>query len=236
MLEWGPQPTFAHQGSRETSVLLYIIRHGQSYNTHPRPSEPDPVNPPLTPIGREQSFRLARRFVPLGLTRLVSSPMLRTVETARVIACEVGLPVEVRPGWQEFREAPGYPCWGGRELAARYSDLVIAPEMDPEDWEYGGESRDLGVARAQSLLGWLAAEASARPDGKVAVISHGAITQIVLGQVLRAGFAQMERVVIDNTAVSTLSFSAVGVDVLGINDTAHLAGWTHLDPLAGVSR
>jgi ribonuclease H / adenosylcobalamin/alpha-ribazole phosphatase len=217
-------------------VLVYIIRHGQSYNTHPAPGETDPVNPPLTPVGREEARRLSRRLAPLGLSRIVASPMLRTVETARILASSLGLSAEVQPGIQEFRETAGYPCWGGRELAARFPDLVISPDLDPDDWTYGSETRRSAVTRAEAFLAWLDAEAAARPKARIGVVSHGAITQIILGRVLRAGFEDMERVVIDNTAVSTLRLSAAGTIVLGINDTSHLAGADGLDPLAGYTR
>ncbi len=217
-------------------MLVYIIRHGQSYNTHPLPGDPDPVNPPLTPVGRKETRRLALRLAPLGLSRLVASPMLRTVETARLLARPLGLRVEVRWGIQEFRETLGYPCWGGRELAARFPDLVLSPDLSPDDWVYGGEARISAIRRAESFLAWLRAEAAARPDARVGVVSHGAITQIILGRVLHAGFEEMERVVIDNTAVSTLRLSAAGTVVMGINDTSHLVGADGLDPLAGYTR
>ena len=217
-------------------MFVYLVRHGQSYNTHPEPGDPDPANPPLNPTGREQARLLARRLVALGLTRLLASPMLRTIETAQIIAGRLGLPVEVRPGIEEFRETIGYPCWGGRELAARYPDLVISPELTPDDWIYGSEGRDSAVRRAESFLAWLRAEAAARPGGRIGVVSHGAITQIILGRVLHAGFDEMERVVIDNTAVSTLRLSAAGTVILGINDTSHLVGADGLDPLAGYTR
>ena len=115
-------------------VLVHIIRHGQSYNTHPLPGVPNPVNPPLTPVGREEVRRLARRLAPLRPSRIVASAMLRTVETARIVAHEVGLPVEVKLGIHEFRETAGYVCCGGRELAARYPDLVLSPDLSPENW------------------------------------------------------------------------------------------------------
>jgi len=221
---------------RRPIVLVYIIRHGQSYNTHPLPGVPDPVNPPLTPIGLEEVRRLAGRLATLEPSRLVASPMLRTVETARILGRETGLPVEVRPGIHEFREIEGYVCWGGRELTATYPDLVISPDLGAESWVYGNESRKSAVRRADALLAWLRGEASARPSARIAIVSHGAMTQIVLGRVLHAGFDEMERVVIDNTAVSTLLFSASGTAVLGINDTSHLVGVDGLDPLSGITR
>jgi broad specificity phosphatase PhoE len=162
--------------------------------------------------------------------------MLRTVETAQIVAREVGLPVRVRAGCHEHRETVGYRCWGGRELAARYPDLLISTDLDPEDWDYGGESRRAAIDRADSLLSWLADEAATRPEGRVAIVTHGAFTQIVFGRVLRAAFDPMERVVLDNTSVSTLLLSASEVVVLGLNDTSHLAGEADLDPVVGLTR
>jgi broad specificity phosphatase PhoE len=217
-------------------VLVHIIRHGQSYNTHPLPGDPDPANPPLTQIGREEVLCLSRRLAPLGLSRLIASPMIRTIETARILGRDLGLSVEVRPGIHEIRETQGYPCWGGRDLAARYPDLVISPDLDPETWVYGNESRESGARRADAFLAWLRAEAISQPCARIAVVSHGAITRILLGRVLRAGFDEMQGVVVDNTGVSTLLMTSLGTSILGVNDTSHLAGQGDLDPVKGITR
>ena len=84
-------------------MFVYLVRHGQAYNTHPAPDQPSPVNPPLTPVGVAQAKRVAERLRALGVDRLLSSPMIRAVETALVIGEAVGLPVEIRPGCHELK-------------------------------------------------------------------------------------------------------------------------------------
>ena len=217
-------------------MLAYLVRHGQSFNTHPSPGQTDPVNPPLTPVGLAQAERVALRLRPLGIDCVVSSPMIRAVETARAIGAVVRRQVEIWPRCHEHRETPGYPCWGARELRLHYPDLVLPPDFAEDDWEYGNEPLEHVVQRADEFLEWLASLAGQRAGLRMVVVSHGAFTRIVFGRAISAEPAAMERVVVDNTAVSTLEVAPGSLTVLGFNDTSHLAGIEGLDPVAGVTR
>jgi broad specificity phosphatase PhoE len=72
---------------------LYFCRHGQSvlnlaetYAGH--------LNTPLTGYGRERAKIAGMEAKLLGIDLIVSSPLARTMETARIIAHEMGYPVD----------------------------------------------------------------------------------------------------------------------------------------------
>jgi len=106
-------------------MLVYLVRHGQSYNTHPEPDRPT-VNPPLTPVGQAQVKLLAERLGHLKVDRLLTSPMVRAVETANAISATTGRGVEVWFRCHEHRETAGVRLLG-REGARRAFPRPHAP-------------------------------------------------------------------------------------------------------------
>jgi len=217
-------------------LIVHLVRHGQAYNTHRAPGEPYPPNPPLTPIGVEQAERLAERMATLPIDRLVSSPMLRTVETASIVAQRTGHTVEVWTRSYEYRRQAGYLAWGAREIKARYPDVEMPADFSPEDWEYGEEALEAAIARADALIDWMEAQAAGGTTGQMAIVTHGAYTRLVLGRLLEIDPARLQPVALDNTSLCTLEITLDTLRILALNDTAHLAGADEADPLLGVTR
>lgn len=218
-------------------LFVHLIRHGQSYNTHRVENTPYPPNPPLTPVGVEQARLLAERLARLPLDRLVSSPMRRCVETARVVAERTGHSVEVLPSAYEHRKEPGYLSWGARELRTRYPDLLLPTDFADEDWPYGDEPIERAITRADEILAWIATLTEDSGLQQVALVTHGAITRIILYRALglNASVAR-PNLIFDNTSLTTLNVAPAAIKILAINDTAHLTGCSELDPLSGINR
>lgn len=228
--------SYNNESPESSAVLVYLVRHGQSYNTNPRPGETDPPNPPLTPVGFAQAERVAARLVPLGIERVFASPMIRAIQTAQPIAAGVDRPVEVWARCHEVRETPGYTCWGARGLRLHYPELVLPADLAEDDWEYGNEPLAHALERIDAFLDFLRASAAESPDGRIVVVSHGEFLRMTVGRLVGADPRAMSRVVVDNTAVTTLRVSGDAFTVLGFNDTAHLIGVDGLDPLRGITR
>lgn len=217
-------------------MIVHLIRHGQAYNTHRAPGDPYPANPTLTPIGVEQAERVAERMAALPLDRLVSSPMLRTVETAAIIARKTGHRVEVWTRAYEYRRQAGYLAWGAKQMSARYPDVQMPEDFWPEDWQYGEEALEAAIARADALIAWIRDHAHEGRIAQMAIVTHGAYTRLVLGRLLGVDPAHLQPIAIDNTSLFTFDLTLDTLRVLALNDTAHLAGADDADPLVGVTR
>ena len=91
---------------------VLLIRHAESANNALWARDPDAFtssrthDPPLTDLGFEQADLLARHLAERGarIDRLVASPMLRAIQTARPLAAALGLELEV---WVEVHERGG---------------------------------------------------------------------------------------------------------------------------------
>lgn len=121
---------------------MYLLRHGA---TPPNLVEPpvmqgDGVDEPLAPIGREQAARAAEALASRPVRAIYSSPMLRAMETAGLIAERHGLPVEPVDALREVKVG----IWEGSnwpDVERNYPEQYRAFREDPGKNGYpGGET------------------------------------------------------------------------------------------------
>ncbi len=129
-------------------LTLILTRHGEA-----APSDimlGGQLDVPLTPDGRHEAEALARRLADVRIDRIISSPMLRALETAQTVA--TGRRVEVDERLREL----DYGRWEGLvydEIEARDPDLRARWDHDPGSTHSpGGESGEDVAARALSFL------------------------------------------------------------------------------------
>src|SRR3972149_5213307 len=98
---------------------LYLIRHGQ-YKHDPD----DPREGSLTPLGRRQVKRLARRLRGLPIHAIHCSTLRRAEETAGILATEFPS-LEVQPATILQECAPGLPSLFAEHFTQKYPAEVI---------------------------------------------------------------------------------------------------------------
>ena len=117
-------------------LTLLLTRHGQAAAGEVMLG--GQLDVPLMPQGREEAAALARRLNGVRIDRIVSSPMLRALETAQIVA--TGRPVEVDARLREL----DYGRWEGltyAEIDAHDPELRMRWEHDPAGTHSpGGES------------------------------------------------------------------------------------------------
>jgi broad specificity phosphatase PhoE len=113
---------------------VFLIRHGQTeFNRVFSVTRRDPGvrDPCLTEIGRSQAAAIARAPHLLSARRLITSPYIRALETAEIIAERLGLPITIEPMIAErfcFTCDIGSPL---AELRTRWPDLDFDRLRDP---------------------------------------------------------------------------------------------------------
>lgn len=152
---------------------MLLIRHGQShFNKHFSATRVDPgiVDPRLTAAGRGQAAAAAERLLAEGhrVTRLMSSPYWRALETAEILAEALGLEIEVE---RLVGERAFFVCDIGsprRDLEVRFPRARFA-DLPDRWWPHPDESeRELRARCARFRL-----EAAGRPDWpQTLVVSH----------------------------------------------------------------
>lgn len=153
---------------------IYLIRHAQSM---PRGSEPF-SQWRLSPIGVRQAAALAELLGPLGISRVYSSPFVRSMETARPLADALALDVRVVDDLRERKPtndsgpplgASWYQAW-----CRAWDDFTFAPP--------GCESSLAAQARIVHAIGGIAQTET----GVAAVFTHGHVLALFLNAVTGA--------------------------------------------------
>jgi probable phosphoglycerate mutase len=204
------------QGEPTVTVLL---RHGQTpMSVEKRYAGRSDV--PLTDAGLRQAAGAAKRLASAGLGVIMTSPLLRAVQTAQEVAAVTGAAVVTDDG---FRETD-FGAWEGltfAEVRERWPAEVSAWLADPEVAPPGGESLAEVSARVTAALHRVLA---ARAGQTVLIVSHVTPIKTLVAAALLAPAAALYRMHLDVAALCEIDWYADGPAVLrSFNDTGHLS-------------
>ena len=162
------------------TTRILLVRHGATVLTA-QDRFAGSTDVPLGEEGRQQVRQLALRLATEPLTAIYSSPMARTLETARVIAEPHGLPVRLSPGLREI----DHGHWEGltrQEAITRYPTEYAAWEAHPlHAAPAGGENGLEVLTRARAALDSIV---STHPGEQVLVVSHKATIRLLVADLL----------------------------------------------------
>src|SRR4051794_27057485 len=145
------------------SLILLLVRHGQSEWNATGRMQGQTAHVPLTALGHEQAAAAARELATLRPGALISSDLHRAVQTAEHCARATGLPLTTTPALRE----QGYGVLEGRPSRELWD---IVDWTDPQWSAQGGESLAALHARVAAYLERLRADP---PAQVVALVTHG---------------------------------------------------------------
>ena len=204
-------------------MRLVVIRHGEStWNVEGRYQ--GRLDPPLSPRGREQAQMLSARLCreQLGrveadrFARVVSSPLLRALDTAQICAAALSLPVGIDKRLTEISHGD----WEGNlreEIANRWPEMVAAWRSDPHTVTFpGGEKLDDVRTRFESFLRDL------QGDRGILAFTHDVVIRIAILLAQGKPLAAFNDVRVDNAALNDFSNSDHKLTIVRLNDATHL--------------
>lgn len=190
-------------------MQLLIIRHALPLRSEPgQGSDPD-----LSEDGIEQAKRLPEALARFPISRLVSSPQRRAIQTARPVADALGLPIDVDDRLAEY----------DRDLA-HYTPIEQISEEDMRRLASGqlpsGVDQTAFLDRVRSGVADIVRTAG-RED-TVALFSHGGVINALVHDVM--GTAQLLCVQVDYAGITRLLWSSRQEKffVAGVNATEHV--------------
>ena len=159
---------------------LYLVRHGAT-QLSAEDRFAGEIGVDLSPEGREQAARLGERLRDDEIGAIYSSPLSRTVETARIVAGKCGLDIQLSDGLGEIHHGH----WEGltrQEVETRFAQEYSDWQQDPFTFApAGGESGVSVLARALPAI----REIVVRHAGQnVLVVSHKATIRLLLSSLL----------------------------------------------------
>jgi probable phosphoglycerate mutase len=199
-----------------SATELWLIRHADAYE-HALP-EDGAFDPCLSPLGRRQAERLGWRLAGAGIGAVYTSDALRARETGAVACRYLNLAPAVLEDLGELRLTPddGVEQMAGVLVLLRsVRERMVRGETAAWPWDV--ETHEAGARRLAAAIDELAAR---HPGERVAVISHGAVINAYLGELL--GLAAGLRVYPEYTGVSVVRARQAQRSVGCINDASHL--------------
>jgi len=192
-------------------MQLLLVRHALPLRTR----EGEGSDPELAPDGVEQARRLPAALARFPLSRLISSPQRRAVQTAEPVAAATGLAVAVDERLAEYDRGMSH-----------YIPLEQVRAERPGDWARMADGRLPEGVDAEGFRErvWGALRdvvANAGYTDTVAMFSHGGVINVVLHEVL--GTAKPLSFPIDYASVTVLRYSRKGsFTVGGVNAVEHV--------------
>lgn len=161
------------------TATFYFVRHGESEANVLREISNRGSQHPLTERGREQADILARSFSGSSVTRILSSPLLRAVQTAEILGARFGVPVEIAAPLCEFdcgllEGRSDEAAWEAQ--TALLADWLVRSRFDSRI--DGGESfSDLAARFVPFVREVVATQADL---GSVILVGHGGLYRTML--------------------------------------------------------
>ena len=205
------------QDAPEPPTTMLLLRHGQTpLSVEKRFSGVG--DRPLTEIGLAQAGAAARRLRGCGAVAVVASPLRRAVQTADLVAAEVGVAVTVDEGLREtdFGDWEGYTF---AEVQQRWPDQLSAWLASPDVAPPAGESFADTARRVRQARDRVLAAYGGRT---VVVVSHVTPIKTLVRLALEAPPGTLYRMHLDLVSISEIDWYADGPAVVRrLNDTCH---------------
>ncbi|HMN31480.1 MAG TPA: histidine phosphatase family protein, partial [Caldilineaceae bacterium] len=135
---------------------VFIVRHGECLGNVDATLHPGP-DTTLTPLGRTQARCAAKRLAGLGITHVVSSPLLRALSTAQTIAEEATITqITVCMDLREGNHGE-YWCEPRSRLAAAAPTAILPAELGESGWLHKTADNGEFTLRCEHVIRWVKA-------------------------------------------------------------------------------
>lgn len=167
---------------------IFFARHGQTRANELKYLQTQRINNPLTDIGKTQAQKLGNRLKEENVKTIISSPAIRTLETAHIIRDTLKLSEMALLVHTDLLEINGGDLEGlyYDEITIKYSDIFNSwfgpsPEKRINAEFPGGESFSQVVTRGQKVTNYILGLYS---PGKILVVGHGSMNNVIISLIL----------------------------------------------------
>jgi len=201
------------------NLHIYFLRHGQTECSRNN-AFCGSIDSELTPEGYDMAEAFANAYQSLSWTAIFSSPMRRTIATAKPLCTAIGIEPQLRDGLKEIN----YGLWEGKTpktISQEYHDDYIRWSADPA-W-YAPTDGEMAITIASRAMGVIEEIKHLYTSGNVLVVSHKATIRIMLCSLLGIDVGRFRyRLDCPVGSVSAVEFTAHGPLLHTLADRTHL--------------
>lgn len=196
--------------------LVIFMRHGQAENNVNRMLVGRHLESHLTEYGRQQAQDAAKHLKDVRIDKVLVSPVIRTVETAKIVCDTIGVDYEIDERLYEI-ELGKLVGMNYEEVVTKYGNLFLKfyDEHDPVLSSFGVEPFTSVKGRVKSLLNEVAQN---HGDSNILCVTHLDPIKAAISNILELKPEALYRWHIRNAALTILkqqdkiySLSAVNV-------------------------
>ncbi|MBW2077399.1 MAG: histidine phosphatase family protein [Deltaproteobacteria bacterium] len=199
---------------------VYLVRHGQTeWNRELRFRGRADIA--LNENGHKQARAIAHALKDNGITAIYTSPLMRSIETARPTAAVSNTEITTVQGLIDIN----YGEWEGLaydEVRQRYAELYRQWEERPDLVTFPkGESLDEVRSRAFSAFTEIVGENRGK---SILIIPHRVINKVLLCALLGLSTSKFWSIRQDTGCINGIEYSNCRFVLVTMNDTCHLRG------------
>jgi len=182
-------------------VKVYLLRHGETLgNIEGRFS--GVTDTPLSELGRDQSLRVKDKILGLDFDHVISSPLSRAIDTARLAGQP---PTAIEEGLREMDF--------GKFEGLTYQEIQDQYPQDFDQWTL--EGRDFVFPEGESLPGFYRRIIGVYKDvlnrfkgERILVVAHSGVIRCILCHEISENEEHYWKYRVDNASVSVISYES----------------------------
>ncbi len=200
---------------------LYIARHGESLGNT---GEDNCIDPILSETGLKQAECLGNRMEKIHLDAIISSPLVRSVQTASKTAEKKMMKIEVFPLLMEVGTENGYEGMGLDSLREIYRDTEMFSDGEAFPMSLSDENKEIAYARAKEVIRRIRLRFS--EDSSVILFAHGTFNNYLINAAIGFEVRDDFNFCQENTGLTCIRFikdnGAEKIKLEFSNDYCHL--------------
>jgi broad specificity phosphatase PhoE len=196
---------------------FYLVRHGETeWNRHGN-RYCGRMDIPLSDVGRQQAQTLHQTLrnmeFNLQFDAIVSSPLQRAQETARLVSGQSTIDIDERLIELDFGRWEGLTR---QEIMAQYTDNWAAWENGTEHTK-AGETGEEAVAVYTRMMDAFTSLATRYPYGRVLIVSHNTSTRLFIAGALQFPLQNYRRILLNNTGICIFDLDGKDIQFRQLN-------------------
>ncbi|MEX2600804.1 MAG: histidine phosphatase family protein [Balneolaceae bacterium] len=199
---------------------IFVIRHGETEYNRLGLMQGRGIDAPLNRTGRDQAEAVRRYLAGYPVTRIVTSSLLRTRQTAEPLTSHF----QLEPGHYEGLDEMNFGEFEGKNRL----EILDQMERAQERWKLGevgwpipgGESPAEVFERANRAV---MSQLDEYPDETIVFVVHGRVIRILLSEWTGIGLRNMDQIEHSNGSINQLHWDGRSFSAVYLNRGDHLA-------------
>lgn len=196
-------------------VKIFLLRHGECWSNRNNIVEGGLSDSKLTPEGIKQAKKLALALKKEDINAIYSSPLKRTLETAKIIAAQQKINVIDS---NELREI-NFGNLEGKSWSSVYKTIPNWKEIRHKYKPKKGESQEELEERVLIFLNKII---SKHKKDTIIIVGHGSVNRAIIGNLLKIDLKSRYSLRQSNGCLNLIEISDNKVIIHKTNDISHL--------------